>query len=415
MENENIERWITVKGNHIPILKGQTEEEAINNFIDKNQAFEIDIPKERKEKSYYIWYDDEHHNGTTIQKDQYEDAEKQKWWKPGYSKEIRESDIDWEEQYNITADQAEKMMQDALNNVDPSKVFTKSDLRDALWRDLQMKFFDIPRKEQYGADLRARRLVNRDIFDEEIDAKWKEIEDYHIEKGKEALNKFTKIKDKSQPAILYGVNRANFYSSDAYSENCQRCVSTLEARFRGYNVQAKPLPPKDDLQSGKGYARCFIGWEKQFIDNDDGHLGKTGKTVKRGIEQEILKAGNGSRFIVRIGWKGHSTGHVFNAINDNGTVRFIDGQSNDDDVGNYFDVNGVGIKPLETQLLRVDNLEFNETVDRYFEENKDFESNYNKYQERQKQRKEEHDRIEKEHEEFMNTIKNGEPRMEFEN
>jgi hypothetical protein len=35
---ENIERWITVRGNHIPVLKGQSEEQAINNFTERKRA-----------------------------------------------------------------------------------------------------------------------------------------------------------------------------------------------------------------------------------------------------------------------------------------------------------------------------------------------------------------------------------------
>lgn len=34
-ENEEIERWITVKGNHIPIKKGQTPKQAIEQAFDK--------------------------------------------------------------------------------------------------------------------------------------------------------------------------------------------------------------------------------------------------------------------------------------------------------------------------------------------------------------------------------------------
>lgn len=40
--DENIERWITMNGNHIPILKGETEEEAINKFIGKDYEKELD-------------------------------------------------------------------------------------------------------------------------------------------------------------------------------------------------------------------------------------------------------------------------------------------------------------------------------------------------------------------------------------
>ncbi len=39
--SEEPERWITVKGNHIPIFKGQTKEEAINKFLEsKNEKGE---------------------------------------------------------------------------------------------------------------------------------------------------------------------------------------------------------------------------------------------------------------------------------------------------------------------------------------------------------------------------------------
>lgn len=34
-DDSNIEAWITVKGNHIPIMKGQSKEEAVKSFIEK--------------------------------------------------------------------------------------------------------------------------------------------------------------------------------------------------------------------------------------------------------------------------------------------------------------------------------------------------------------------------------------------
>ena len=46
-----------------------------------------------------------------------------------------------------------------------------------------------------------------------------------------------------------------------------------------------------------------------------------------GIEQEILNSGSGSRGIV-FGSRGpNQVGHVFNVVNQNGVVRFLDGQS----------------------------------------------------------------------------------------
>ncbi len=38
-ENDEIERWITVKGNHIPIKKGQTPKQAIEQAFDKPKNF----------------------------------------------------------------------------------------------------------------------------------------------------------------------------------------------------------------------------------------------------------------------------------------------------------------------------------------------------------------------------------------
>ena len=38
-ENDEIERWIMVKGNHIPIKKGQTPKQAIEQAFDKSKNF----------------------------------------------------------------------------------------------------------------------------------------------------------------------------------------------------------------------------------------------------------------------------------------------------------------------------------------------------------------------------------------
>jgi hypothetical protein len=45
------------------------------------------------------------------------------------------------------------------------------------------------------------------------------------------------------------------------------------------------------------------------------------------IESELLQAGQGSRAIVFGSRGADEVGHVFNAVNQNGVVRFLDGQS----------------------------------------------------------------------------------------
>lgn len=38
-ESDEIERWITVKGNHVPIKKGQTPKQAIEQAFDRSKNF----------------------------------------------------------------------------------------------------------------------------------------------------------------------------------------------------------------------------------------------------------------------------------------------------------------------------------------------------------------------------------------
>ena len=38
-ESDEIERWITVKGNHVPIKKGQTSKQAIEQAFDRSKNF----------------------------------------------------------------------------------------------------------------------------------------------------------------------------------------------------------------------------------------------------------------------------------------------------------------------------------------------------------------------------------------
>ena len=37
IDYNNIERWITINGNHIPVMKGQSEEEAFQSWLSKKE------------------------------------------------------------------------------------------------------------------------------------------------------------------------------------------------------------------------------------------------------------------------------------------------------------------------------------------------------------------------------------------
>ncbi len=51
--------------------------------------------------------------------------------------------------------------------------------------------------------------------------------------------------------------------------------------------------------------------------------------TKTTVIDDLKAAGPGSRFIVRVRWKSGG-GHVFLGQNDNGTIRFLDGQAGRD-------------------------------------------------------------------------------------
>ena len=134
-----------------------------------------------------------------------------------------------------------------------------------------------------------------------------------------------------------------------FSENCQRAVVAYEARRRGYDVIAQPTYPGDTLPSGGTWMNAFEGAK---ID----HVGEsTPKKTQTNLEAKMHEYGNGSRCIVSI------PGHVFNAENVNGKIRYIDAQTNT--VYNSKNVfSRLGRKSSEVSILRTDKLNFSDDI-----------------------------------------------------
>lgn len=140
-----------------------------------------------------------------------------------------------------------------------------------------------------------------------------------------------------------------------WENNCQRCVTAYEARRRGIDVTAKPLPPNDTLQFGKGWAKAFLSGNGHIVDCS----AKRTEIARQNVEQQVLKAPDGGRFIVRIGVKGNPySGHVFIAENEHGSVRFVDpqlhGNSKQIDCSSHWN----WASGKFCYVLRVDNLKF---------------------------------------------------------
>lgn len=101
------------------------------------------------------------------------------------------------------------------------------------------------------------------------------------------------------------------YPTTGRTQNCVNCTVATDATLSGSPATALP-------SSGPVSIRVL---EQQY----GGRFGAP--TTSSSIEQQLLSAGDGARGIV-FGSRGpNEAGHVFNVVNQNGVVRFLDGQS----------------------------------------------------------------------------------------
>ena len=97
------------------------------------------------------------------------------------------------------------------------------------------------------------------------------------------------------------------------TNNCVNCAVATDATLSGAPSSALNVAP---------------GVSGQPISILEDLYGGAFKPVsgQAGIESILTEAGSGSRGIV-FGARGNDVGHVFNAVNQNGTIRFLDGQT----------------------------------------------------------------------------------------
>lgn len=140
---------------------------------------------------------------------------------------------------------------------------------------------------------------------------------------------------------------------DTYTSNCQRCVSAYILRRRGLDVEALGYYGDDTIGEGQWYD-VYKGGAQHLKQMSD----KTMSGSREKVEAEMLSYGDGAQAIIKVNWARKRFNHVFIVENHGGQIVFIDPQSNIQDCAYYFDF----IAPKETQLLRVDNLEFNDNI-----------------------------------------------------
>ena len=102
-------------------------------------------------------------------------------------------------------------------------------------------------------------------------------------------------------------------SAPGRNNNCVDCSRAVESTFRGAPVSSAAMA---DTNAGGTSPARITSWAG----------GQLMSTNYAGIDAKLRELGEGSSAIVVSSWR-RGGGHAFNAINDGGVVKFVDGQS----------------------------------------------------------------------------------------
>lgn len=164
--------------------------------------------------------------------------------------------------------------------------------------------------------------------------------------GKRYTPKYAKIKGKHSIEFDCSKTNPNFNQKDEeWFRNCQRCAVTYEMRRRGFDVEAKPKY-QSDLISQRPYV-VFENAEIRYFT----------RNAENTIKNAMAEWGDGARCQICVLWD-TGGGHTFIAEQREGKTVFIDPQTNDINVENYFD----DIKVKKSYFYRIDNLQVTDYI-----------------------------------------------------
>jgi len=174
---------------------------------------------------------------------------------------------------------------------------------------------------------------------------------YLVIRGADALD-FKRIAGKHSIRQDLAAVNPKHGTDDGYEYNCGNCVAAYELRRRGLDVEAQPRKrmPIDE------WAGLFVGFQQQrptlpmTADDID---------IVQSIELDIILSwGDGARGTVYGVPIGYDIGHFFSVEVSDGTVMFVDSQTNKLDVRRYFD----HLDKSSIVYGRLDNLEPDSTI-----------------------------------------------------
>lgn len=143
------------------------------------------------------------------------------------------------------------------------------------------------------------------------------------------------------------------YSTDewGWTANCQRCVPAYEARRRGLNVTARPIPGTEATQNEDFLSTHWFGaFENPRIRNVGG---RSKDEILLNIANETKKWGKGARGALALTYKNETAHFVVVEVTDSGFYIF-DPQAPEEGMKALFE----NLSPQRTFFARIDNLEF---------------------------------------------------------
>lgn len=359
MEDKDIERWITVNGNHIPVMKGQSEEEAFQNWLsnkeikDTADADDIDIDLALEDEDIKMPYEKKYYVNARTE------------WSPHY-KIINEDEIDKYSgmgkeihEININDEMNEKMNQ-LLDKYAPTNTV-----------GLMIRDFDNYLKYNTDLNYNERKLLAEDFRQHALDVCANEAEKW--------LDKLPKNENKSVDGCCVDTNHTGYIESqkapynskeyDYYTSNCQRCIIAYEMRRRGYDVEANKYKGRTDeiYNTRLSLSRSFLNYDyfrntKEYDTQPNGEKYSSRGALIKAMERDMKSEGEGARFVLSWDWKNSRWGHTVNAEIVNGEVKIIDAQVNKQ----YSIKDMIDRKDLRATTLkctRVDNLKLSNRLE----------------------------------------------------
>lgn len=168
-------------------------------------------------------------------------------------------------------------------------------------------------------------------------------------------------------------------SSWGNTNNCQRCVTTYEARRRGYDVIALPAVEGESFIRGVEYLKVYEKGDRtldrfwHMSGRTISQLGDWTKEQNLATCVDVMKSyGNGARAIIEGFWEYTLSGHVFIAENVNGVIQFYDPQTGNMNCESYFS----DMRPKAMSMIRIDDLSFNDNIKEVCENAKQSDKSY---------------------------------------